>query len=175
MAKNQKIMEAGERRELILDTGAKLGAKHGLANVTRRMVAAQLGVTDPLVSHYVGDNAAATKAYRKRMKELGLVEPAADKIEEIGIKLRKRSFSRATPNKPAAKPKAKPKVKQATPQPAAGKKAPTKPKAKSAAPAPKSKKPAAPASSKPKAMPELPPLPKPKFAPKAPPVESATA
>ena len=46
----KKEMTGAERKASILDAGAKLAAKHGASNVTRRMVAKQAGVSEALVS-----------------------------------------------------------------------------------------------------------------------------
>lgn len=83
-----KVLNSEEREESILNAGAQLAAKFGAVNVTRRMVASKLKISDGLVSHYMGGTAEAQTAYKKRMKKLGLVEPAKDKIEALGVKLR---------------------------------------------------------------------------------------
>lgn len=83
-----KVLSSEEREESILNAGAQLAAKYGAVNVTRRMVASKLKISDGLVSHYMGGTAEAQAAYKKRMKKLKLVEPAKDKIEALGVKLR---------------------------------------------------------------------------------------
>ena len=83
-----KVLNSEEREESILNAGAQLAAKYGAVNVTRRMVASKLKISDGLVSHYMGGTAEAQAAYKKRMKKLKLVEPAKDKIEALGVKLR---------------------------------------------------------------------------------------
>ena len=84
----KKEMTGAERKASILDAGAKLAAKHGASNVTRRMVAKQAGVSEALVSAYIGDSATAQRAYARKAKALGLTLPDKAKSEAIGVKLR---------------------------------------------------------------------------------------
>lgn len=78
----------GTRKIELLDIGAKLAAKHGLKNVTRRMVATAANVSDALVSSYLGNVDEQRAAYKKRAKTLGLTLPAADAEALMGRKLR---------------------------------------------------------------------------------------
>lgn len=77
-----------ERKEIMLDVGAKLAAKHGSSNITRRMVAKAAKVSEALVSLHIGDVETLQKLVKARAKKLGLVEPSKDQQEAIGIKLR---------------------------------------------------------------------------------------
>lgn len=88
MSKKKKQMSGEDRKASILEAGARLAAKHGAINVTRRMVAAAAKVSEALVSAHMGDTASAQAAYKRQMKKLGLEEPSKDKIEAIGVKLR---------------------------------------------------------------------------------------
>lgn len=87
---------SNNKKEDILNAGARLGAKVGIINVQRKDVADRAKCAPSLVSAYMGDTAKARAAYRKRMKALGLVEPSKDKINAAGIALRK--------HKPRTKP-----------------------------------------------------------------------
>lgn len=80
--------DAADRKKQILEAGAKLAAKHGHKNVTRRMVAIAAKVSEPLVSSYVGSTKGAQLLYKRQAKKMGLVEPDAARAERIGIKLR---------------------------------------------------------------------------------------
>jgi AcrR family transcriptional regulator len=84
----KKQMSGEDRKASILEAGARLAAKHGAINVTRRMVAKAANVSEALVSSHMGDTASAQAAYKRKMKKLGLEEPSKDKIEAIGVKLR---------------------------------------------------------------------------------------
>lgn len=88
MSKKKKQMNGEDRKASILEAGARLAAKHGAINVTRRMVANAAKVSEALVSAHMGDTATAQAAYKRQMKKLGLEEPSKDKIEAIGVKLR---------------------------------------------------------------------------------------
>jgi hypothetical protein len=79
----------------ILKAGAKLTAKYGAANVTRAMVARACECTGPLVSHYMGNNSVARKAYEKEAKRLNLKLPDKNDIEAIGKKLRAKGPKKA--------------------------------------------------------------------------------
>lgn len=84
-----------DRKQAILDAGAKLASKHGAVNVTRRMVAGAAKVPESVVSYYMGSSADAQRAYKRRMKAMKLVEPDKAKIAAIGVKL--RAHSKADP------------------------------------------------------------------------------
>lgn len=86
--KKVKALDGAERKSQLLDVGAKLAAKHGAANVTRRMVAKDAKCSEALVAHYMGDSAKAQKAYAARAKKLGLTVPTKEQAEVIGAKLR---------------------------------------------------------------------------------------
>lgn len=89
MSKSNKYALAGaERKAQITEAGAKLAAKYGAVNVTRRMVAAAAKVSEALVSAHMGATEEAQKAYRRALKKLGLSEPDKASIEAHGIKLR---------------------------------------------------------------------------------------
>ena len=88
MSKKKKQMSGEDRKASILEAGARLAAKHGAINVTRRMVAEAAKVSEALVSAHMGDTKTAQAAYKRQMKKLGLEEPSKDKIEAIGVKLR---------------------------------------------------------------------------------------
>jgi len=79
-----------DRKAQLINIGAELAAKHGLVNVTRRMVAKKARVTDALVTHHVGNNDAARKLYKAHMKKLGLKEPAKEVVEAMGLAMRAR-------------------------------------------------------------------------------------
>lgn len=85
---SKKPLTGAERKAQLLDAGAKLAAKHGAVNVTRRMVAVACGCAEALVSVYMGDSATAQKAYARKAKALGLSLPDKKTTEELGIKLR---------------------------------------------------------------------------------------
>lgn len=78
-----------DRKQQIIDTGARLAARYGAVNVTRRMIAEKIKVTEALLNRYVGTRKKAQKLYAKRCIELGLKEPSPEKIEQHGINLRK--------------------------------------------------------------------------------------
>lgn len=82
------VMTGPERKAQLLTAGAKLAAKHGAANVTRRMVAQQCGCAEGLVNVYVGDAATAQKAYARKAKALGLQLPDKATSLALGAKLR---------------------------------------------------------------------------------------
>ncbi len=84
----KKVRTGAESKTLILDTGAKLAAKYGTKNVTRRLVAKTAKVTEPLVTHYVGGAADAQKKYAARARKLGLTLPTEAQADAIGKKLR---------------------------------------------------------------------------------------
>lgn len=84
----KKVRTGAESKALILDTGAKLAAKYGAKNVTRRMVAKAAKVAESLVTHYVGGAVDAQKLYAKRAKTLGLTLPDEVMANKIGKKLR---------------------------------------------------------------------------------------
>lgn len=130
-------MTGAERKTQLLEAGAKLASKYGASNVTRRMVAQAAGVSEGLVSLYMGTTADAQKAYTRKAKNLGLKLPSKAEAEAAGILLRK--------HKPADKRDTRKRsAKELT---AVARKRQVKPKA---APA---RKPAAPAERKPKAAP----------------------
>lgn len=91
-----KVMDAAARKALLLDVGAKLAAKVGAKNVTRRAVAQAGKVSEALVAHYFGGKEEAQKLYAKQAKKLGLAMPDKDKEEKIGKKMRAHG-----PRKPA--------------------------------------------------------------------------
>lgn len=81
-------MTGAQRKAQILEAGAKLAAKNGAANVTRRMVAEQCECAEGLVSVYMGDSATAQKAYARKAKAMGLALPDKAKSDAIGVKMR---------------------------------------------------------------------------------------
>lgn len=114
------------------ETGARMAAKIGVANVTRRAIAEAHNVTDPLVGkHIPGGKAALHKGIRKSMKELGLTEPDKDTIATKGKELRARKGA-APAKKVVAKKSPAKKSAPVSPAPAksagksAAKKAPAK-------------------------------------------------
>lgn len=76
------------RKEQLLDIGARLAAKHGLGNVTRRMVAGEAKVSEALVSSYMGNVDESRAAYKSRAKKLGLKLPDAATEAQLGLELR---------------------------------------------------------------------------------------
>lgn len=120
--KNTVRKTPAERKAELLDIGAKLASKHGYKNVTRRMVAKVAGVTEPLVSNYLGGTDKAQAAYARRARALKLPMPDKAKAEEIGAKLRSK--------KPRAAAKAPAKKAAATSSRAGGAKTPAKRAAK---------------------------------------------
>ena len=87
---------SNNKKEDILNAGARLGAKVGIVNVQRKDVADRAKCAPSLVSAYMGDTTKARAAYRKRMKALGLAEPTKDTIKWAGVQQRK--------HKPRTKP-----------------------------------------------------------------------
>jgi len=79
---------SNDRKTTILETGAKLAAKHGAVNVTRRMVAKAAKLPESVVSYYMGGADDAQRAYTKQAKKLGLTLPTKQEAEAIGVKLR---------------------------------------------------------------------------------------
>ena len=77
-----------ERKAMLLEIGARLAAKHGAKNVTRRMVAKGAKVSEGLVSRYFATSAEGHKAYARKAKAMGLTLPDKAKTEAIGVKLR---------------------------------------------------------------------------------------
>lgn len=123
--KTIQMLTASERKLQLLAAGAKLAHKYGASNVTRRMVAAEAGVSEALVSRYMGTTEEAQKAYAKHAKKLKLDLPTKAEAELRGRKLRahkpgdkrdtrKRSAKEAKairekkPSAPAAKRSTKP-------------------------------------------------------------------
>lgn len=126
------------RAEEFFNTGAKLAAKIGIVNVTRRAIAEAHSVSDPLVGKHVGGKAELQAGIKKTMKKLGLSEPAGATIERKGAELRARKATGTA----AAKPRAK---KLIAAKKVAAKKSPAKKSAPvSRAPAKSAGKPAAP-------------------------------
>lgn len=130
-----KKMEGSDRKSQLLDAGAKAAAKHGAANVTRKMVADAAKVSEALVSAYFGSMNEAKAAFKKHAKKLGLTLPDKDKEAELGSKLRAHGPRTAkTPapseNKPVAPKKA------TAPAPSENKPAKKKPVAAKTPPAP---------------------------------------
>lgn len=91
----QKRVKGTEQKAKYLDIGAKLAAKYGAANITRRMMAKACKISEPLVAHYFGNTADAQKVYARQCKKLGLEQPSKEKIAEIGKK--QRAAARAKP------------------------------------------------------------------------------
>lgn len=89
MSKTKKLLAGVDRKAQISEAGAKLAAKYGAVNVTRRMVAAAAKVSEALVSAHMGPNVDAQKAYRRTLKKLGGSEPDKATIEAQGFALRK--------------------------------------------------------------------------------------
>lgn len=134
-----KKMEGSDRKSQLLDAGAKAAAKHGAANVTRKMVADAAKVSEALVSAYFGSMNEAKVAFKKHAKKLGLTLPDKDKEAVLGSKLRAHGPRTAK-------------------TPAPSKKKPVAPKM-ATAPAPSKKKPvAAKTPPAPVAPPSLPPM-----------------
>lgn len=87
MAKMTK-MDGSERKKQLLAAGAKLAAKYGASNVTRRMVAAECGCAEGLVSVYLGGTEEAQKAYARAAKRAGLPLPNKEEAAVLGAQLR---------------------------------------------------------------------------------------
>lgn len=83
-----KRMDGVDREKSILDAGAKLAGKFGAVNVTRKMVGEAAKVSPALVAHYTGSALDAQKLYAKHAKKLKIEQPAKEKIEAIGLKMR---------------------------------------------------------------------------------------
>lgn len=81
-------MTGAERKAALLVVGAKLAAKHGAVNVTRRMVAEGAKCSEALVSAYFGTITDAQRAFARKAKSLGLKQPDKAKVDAIGVKLR---------------------------------------------------------------------------------------
>jgi hypothetical protein len=79
---------AVSREEKLLEAGARLAAKHGTKNVTRRMVAKAAKLPESVVSYYMGASDDAQKRYAKRAKVLGLTLPDKATEAALGVKLR---------------------------------------------------------------------------------------
>lgn len=75
----------------LLDIGARLAAKYGAENVTRRMVAEEGKVSEPLVSHFFGSTEEAKKKYARRAKALGMKLPTKTEAMELGRELRRKA------------------------------------------------------------------------------------
>lgn len=88
MKQNQRPQS--EREAQFLDIGARLASKFGASNVTRRMVAQQAQVTDPLVGAYMGKIATAQAKWKAHCKKLGLPHPSKHEEAVMGMQLRKR-------------------------------------------------------------------------------------
>ena len=89
MGTKRKQLPGAERKTQLLDAGAKLAAKLGAANVTRRLVAKEAKVAEALVSHYLGSSADAQAAYTKHARKLKLTLPTKAETAAIGLKMRK--------------------------------------------------------------------------------------
>lgn len=83
-----KVLTGKERKAQILEAGAKLAAKLGTVNVTRRDVAKACSCAEALVSRYMGDTATAQKAYARKAKAMGLALPSKAEADAIGVKMR---------------------------------------------------------------------------------------
>lgn len=75
-------------KDKLLDIGAQMGMRIGIANITRRGLAAKAKVSEALVSHHLGNREALHKALKRHMKKHGYVEPSAERIAAEGKKLR---------------------------------------------------------------------------------------
>ena len=87
--KQSQIPQA-ERMDQLLEIGARLASKYGASNVTRRMVAQEAKVTDPLVSIYMGRVPEAQARWRAHCKKMGLPHPSKKEEAEMGLQMRKR-------------------------------------------------------------------------------------
>lgn len=148
----KKVLTGAERKAQLLEAGAKLAAKYGAVNVTRRMVAQACKCAEGLVTLYMGTSGDAQKAYARKAKALGLTVPDKARAEAIGQKLRahgprdKRDSRKRSPREVEAikrkasaretKPKAAPSRKPVKPQPSPAVTR-TPPERKTAARAPK--------------------------------------
>lgn len=108
----RKKNEVPSRKAEFLETGAKLAAKIGVDNVTRRAIAEAHKVSDPLVGKHVGGKDDLRKGIKATMKKLGLSAPDADTAAAKGKALRARKV--ATPAKKSAGDK-KPSTAKRTP------------------------------------------------------------
>lgn len=153
---NKKVLTGAERKAQLLEAGAKLAAKYGAVNVTRRMVAQACKCAEGLVTLYMGTSGDAQKAYARKAKALGLTLPDKARAEAIGQKLRahgprdKRDSRKRSPReveaikrkasaretKPKAAPSRKPVKPNVKPQPSPAVTR-TPPERKTAARAPK--------------------------------------
>lgn len=107
--KPRKQTVAGDskaRKQSMCDAAGRLAAKHGSTNVTRRMIAQELDVSDSLVGHYLGNTEDIKKAAKAAARKLGYTEPSKDEQLEIGKALRAHG-----PRKPVV---AAPKVRRAS-------------------------------------------------------------
>ena len=89
MGTKRKQLPGTERKTQLLDAGAKLAAKLGAANVTRRLVAKEAKVAEALVSHYLGGTDEAQAAYIRHARKLGFTLPNKAETAAIGLKMRK--------------------------------------------------------------------------------------
>lgn len=80
-----------KRKESVEKSGIKLAVKVGVSNITRRMLAAESGISEALVSHYMGDREAMRKKIARITKAAGKVQPDKEKQLVIGKKLRAHS------------------------------------------------------------------------------------
>jgi len=85
------IKSGEERKEQLLAVGAHLASQFGLENVTRRMIAKQVAVTDPLVAKYLGNVPDMRKAIAKRMRQKGISGPKPAEAATIGLRLRREA------------------------------------------------------------------------------------
>lgn len=103
-------MNGEERKVLLLAAGVKLAVKHGAENVTRRDIAKEAKVSEPLVTRYLGSKSEIPKAIKKAAKKAGAILPDKEQAKVLGEKLRKATrqaaakktmAKRATGPKPA--------------------------------------------------------------------------
>lgn len=88
MSNKKTVFTKEERKAQLLAIGARLAAKYGAANVTRRMVAKEAKCAEALVSVYMGGTDRAQSAYARKAKALGYSLPDKATTATIGAKLR---------------------------------------------------------------------------------------
>lgn len=93
-----KAKPGKDRKAELLIVGAKLVAKVGAENLTRRAVAKAAKVSEPLVTHYFGSTVDLRKACANYCKRIGWSQPDKKQVAAVGQKLRAHKVER-TPRK----------------------------------------------------------------------------
>lgn len=96
------------RKAEFLETGARLAAKIGVNNVTRRAIAEAHNVSDPLIGKHVdGGKEGLRKGIKSTMRKLGLSEPADALAKGKALRARKATPAKKSVTKKATAPATK--------------------------------------------------------------------